>query len=277
MSHSSVTRAARTALLVRAQQKAYQREHAKRIQDEQFERLRWHIQYGIPQEIRDKIISEYINLLLLPGKIFPQQRPDRSRCFEHFSRVYIRANIKALLLTDRRTLMELRDVYWSHNTWVIGPGSHFDTVGFLTRMPTYAIRLIKSVEINFTIRDIEDILWDRFDIKVDVILGENLHDSERRQLPPPILNTVSHYLLNQWIGKYDPFRCWELDELTLDFTDTVMTDGKYFGGELAKYLAPFVRQFPKQLNIWAPNGDDRDEIYDRIRYNNRYLLANGPR
>ncbi|KAL8801570.1 MAG: hypothetical protein Q9182_004356 [Xanthomendoza sp. 2 TL-2023] len=252
-----------------------QRQHAKKVRAEQWKRLRWNIRHRMAQELKDMIIVEYLHLLLLPGKIFPQQLPDRCH-FEHFSRRYIRANPNALLVTNPRTIMSYRTMYWSQNTWVIGPGPFERTVGFLTRMPSHALRLIKSVEINFTIRDIEDMLWASYGVKVERVLNEIFPSDDDRQLSEIPLTAISNYLLGLWEAKFAIFTVLKLDQLTLDFTDTVMPDGKYCGADLAHNLETFVHQFPKQLNIWAPDGTTRDEIYDTIRDRNGHLLENEP-
>ncbi|KAL8816129.1 MAG: hypothetical protein Q9223_004809 [Gallowayella weberi] len=266
-------RASRWLMEVREMRRQYVKEtRAKAF----FRRLRWHIRNTLPQEIRDMIIVEYLHLVLLPGKIFPQQRPDRFRRFEHFSQLYMRANPIALLTTNRRTFADYRAVYWSQNKWIIGPGTGDKAVGFLLRMPNHAMRLIKAVEINFTIRDIEVQLWSSYQFRLGRILGETFPSDDDRELPETVLRAVSHYLLNLWDQKFAILTELDLDELTLDFTDTVMPDGKFCGVALARRWRPFVRQFPKQLNIWAPNGDIRDELYDIIRDRNRHLLEDEP-
>ena len=230
---------------------------------------------GMAQEIRDAIMMAYFYGALFPGNIFPQQRPSPSGYFEHCSRLYCPPDRSALSAMNRSLYYKFRQVFWSQNNWVIGPGFFRDTVTWLRSVPADARKLIRKVEINFSIIDFEWYLR-RYRNALAKALGQE-PQSDKFDLPTrEVVQVYDDQLTWQWTRKFQAILELELEELTLDFTDAVSLDGKFLGSDFARYdLWPwqFRYQFPRQLSIWAPNGDQRDEIYDLIRSHNSDLLA----
>ncbi|KAL8772403.1 MAG: hypothetical protein Q9209_002354 [Squamulea sp. 1 TL-2023] len=230
----------------------------------------------MPLENMLAISMEYFHLALVPGKVFPQQRANHpSGNFEHFSKLYRPADLSVFSAMNRSLYQRFRELFWSQNTWVIGPGTFSYTVAWLDRIPADAKKLIRNVEINFTIMDFEAYLvWSK-DLLAKALGQEPLSDD----FEPPdshLVGLCDHGLQLDWSLKFRAITGLELDELTLDFMDAVSLDGSFIGSSFAEnwlWREPFVHQFPRQLNIWAPNGDLRDEIYDIIRDQNIDLLS----
>ncbi|KAL8928619.1 MAG: hypothetical protein Q9172_000834 [Xanthocarpia lactea] len=176
---------------------------------------------------------------------------------------------------NRSMYSKFRQVFWSQNNWVIGPGSFQDTVTWLDSLPADARKLIRKVEINFSIIDIERDLR-KYRNALAKALGQE-PPSNKFDLPiREVVQVYDDWLTWEWTHKFRAILKLELEELTLDFTDAVSLDGKFLGSDFARVdLWPwqFRYQFPRQLSIWAPNGDQRDEIYDFIRSHNSDLLA----
>ncbi|KAL8649183.1 MAG: hypothetical protein Q9226_005678 [Calogaya cf. arnoldii] len=250
-----------------------------------------YIQLDMPQEIKNAIAMEYFHSALVPGKVFPQQLPNSSGLFECWegSELYRPADVSVFQSMDHSLYTRFRKLFCSENTWVIGPGEPPETVAWLQKVPPETKKLIKKVEIKFTIEDLDhDPKYRRALAKA---LGQYPMSAWKSDLPvhPVILDHVIHRHLEDlegiWKEKYRAILELELDELTLDFSDAVMLNGHYIGTHFALWiLGPkyaFTRQFPQKLNVWSPDTDESWAIHEDIRRHNRVLLetqegSNGP-
>lgn len=131
------------------------------------------------------------------------------------------------------------------------------------------------MEINFTL----------VDLKTDLEKYPNALAEAPDHFPPPTwgYDLAARSIVQQYTQELDwtrqlKFRAitqLEFDELTLDFADAVSLDGHFIGSgfaQLTLWPYPFARQFPRKLNIWAPDTDVRWEIHEIIRWHSRALL-----
>ena len=230
----------------------------------------------MPRELKNAIAIDYLYYALLPGKLFPQQRPrDPSENSRSFSELYRPADVSVFSAMDRALYIKFGKAFWTDNTWIIRSGNPRQTVAWLNCIPPDVRQLIRKVEITFTIVDLLGDL-EQYSNALAKVLGH---------FPPPswsndllAMNMIWHYnqsLNYVWEVKFNAITHLGLDELTLDFIDAVSIDGHFHGVNfalLADWALVFRRQSPRKLNVWAPETDLAWQINTIITDLNMHLL-----
>ena len=198
-----------------------------------------------PQELKDMVVEAFYKTLLHPGKVFPEQRSEAGFFFRS-GHWYRGAKPLTFNSMNKRWYDKFADLYWSHNTFVIGEGHASYTTGFLQTIPDTTYFKIKKVELDFTTRDLNGGSYLIKPLKIDGTSsagGANLADIIRFNVE----------LTQEWWLKFSAICSMRLDELKLDFTEAYGADGAFLGLELAMSLEKFTYQRPRRLIVRAPN------------------------
>ncbi|KAL8997697.1 MAG: hypothetical protein Q9169_003104 [Polycauliona sp. 2 TL-2023] len=213
---------------------------------------------------------------LLVGKVFPQQRPSRSSGrFHIFAESYRQADISVFSAMNQSLYAKFQKVFWSENMWVIGPGRPTETVRSLWRLPQQSKKLIRKVELKFSIVDIRKELQNTYPVALAKALGRFPPPSRDYEVPGNDLVWLYDRLSYEfWKLKYQVISCLELEELTLDFTDALSLDGHISDPLWIQALVshPFTCQFPRKLNVWAPSTYIASKIENWIWQHNESLI-----
>lgn len=126
---------------------------------------------------------EYFYSALGPGRLFPRQRSKHPPgCFQYFSELHRPTDITVFTAMNQSLYTKFRVLFWSENIWIIGPGYPKKTVAWLEKIPPEVKRLIRKVEINFTIVDFKADL-EKYSNALAKVLGHFPPPTWRRDLP----------------------------------------------------------------------------------------------
>ena len=82
------------------------------------------IRHMMPRELKNATAIDYLYYALLPGKLFPRQRPrDPLENFRSFSELYRPADVSVFSAMDRALYTKFRKALWTDNTWIIRSGN----------------------------------------------------------------------------------------------------------------------------------------------------------
>ncbi|KAL8665766.1 MAG: hypothetical protein Q9168_007636 [Polycauliona sp. 1 TL-2023] len=224
----------------------------------------------LAQELQDMILAEYFHQAVVCGKVFLGQRPDHSSGSPQIGcQPFRHPDMSVFSIMNKSLFVKYEKIYWSENTWVIAPGAP-GTVDWLHELPDHILKLIRKVELKFSTVDI------RKDAE-DVSLRKFPPLSEKYKVPSYLKPLYHRLLLDYvWSCKFEAISRLELDELTLDFTEAYSIGGHFIGQKFVRTALPalpFARQFPKKLDVWAPDTDTGDKIHERIRRQNKALIS----
>ncbi|KAL8703803.1 MAG: hypothetical protein Q9201_003018 [Fulgogasparrea decipioides] len=113
----------------------------------------------LPQELFDQVIVDVLELALLPGAVFPHQKPQSEDKIEWQDRQYDVVR-PAVLRLNKFVLDKYEKRMWRENVFVIEQGDWQDTTAFLDQMPREACNHIRKVHITFTTKD--SLMWDQW-------------------------------------------------------------------------------------------------------------------
>ncbi|KAL8716959.1 MAG: hypothetical protein Q9181_008374, partial [Wetmoreana brouardii] len=97
----------------------------------------------LPQELFDQVIVDVLELALLPGAVFPQQKPQGEDKIKWQNRQYD-VVLPGLLTLNKFVLAKYEQRMWRENVFVIGQGDWQDTTAFLDQMPQEACNHIRK-------------------------------------------------------------------------------------------------------------------------------------
>lgn len=210
---------------------------------------------SLPSEIQRTIMDTLFEETFGPRNVHPQSDPSITNIF---------------LSLNKKLYLKYSQIYWSKNTWIIGPGAANASMRFMTlppynlstnefsrQIPNNAALRIRRVVLRFSREDLSPPPHPRritrhstsasgADFGSDSIHSFEMLDEYRREC-----KLVAEELKQIWQDKFDRVAFLELEHLTLDVTQAYAPDGVFLGVDAVRRALPFVHGMPLEFVVLA--------------------------
>ena len=161
-------------------------------------------------------------------------------------------------------------IYYAKNMWVLADGPAEEIKLCLERMSQATRSAIRNVTLRWTREDIDEDEWSRFELgqfmrtQIDEGGAEGLDNMQALYSYEYARKNILEELKRIWLQKVRELRTLDLDLLVLDATTAYGPNEEYLGVEVAREMAQFYRNTPYRLEVYAPDEDLANEMFDLI-------------